>query len=228
MVRLDRVVLLFPLLLLAACGSSPGRPGHEPAAPDAGHTRLHQYVLRYQTGEERFVEIHGETAALWGSDRVDMDSVDVAFYRNNLVFLNLIARAGQARMEAPDSGRISLKEISGRLYYGGRFTASSMEISFGEGAWSARDAVRFDREPLSFRAAAAAGPLSLDRIDAVEPDIRTESASATAAHSTFFPAARAILLEGRALWRTDTETRRAGRMKLRLDPAYSRIVPVDR
>lgn len=226
---MKHIVLPAILVLLCACGRPAGKPESppQPAAHVGQNLRMDRFLMRFQLGGLRTIEISGDSAALSGSDRVNMDSVALTFYRDNLEFLRLTARTAQTRMTgAKDSGAVSLTDAAGHLHYGGLFRAETLKISFEDGTWRSTGTTVFKRLPLDVSAQSAYGPLSMDLVHAKDANIRAEGSSAFGDLMQFSTDQRLIFLQGRAGYISDTISLRADTMVLQIDPTYSRISPV--
>lgn len=209
---------------ILACGSDMPAPDGR-TAESGGTVRMKKFSLRYHVGGERFVEITGDSAALVGAAHVDMDSAALTFYRDNLAFMTLAASTARAQMDAPDSGMVTLKDVRGRLYYGGVFRMGTLQLFFDRSVWRADTPVEFDRPPLSFVAAEAAGPLHMEWVDAKTARLWTDESSAAGDNLRFRPAQRTAVFLGRAEFFSAKEKLRAGRLTIHLDPTYSRLSP---
>lgn len=209
-----------------SCGKSVSNPSPVSPGPSAAPLRLDRFLLRFQTGGTRFIELVGDSASLYGASRVDMDTADLSFFRDNLLFIQLKASAAQARVGEKDSGVFTLEQTRGTLYYGGALTAPSMRISIPENLWTAAGPVHFSRPPLEINAQSAGGPLSLNEILARDARIQTDESSAQGDKMFLNTRDRTILLQGNASYKNDTSTRTAHTLILQLDPSFSRLSPV--
>lgn len=187
--------------------------------------RMEGFKMRYQAGSERFVDITGETATLAGGGLVNMDSVSVVFFRDNLEFLSLTARSADARTGVKDSGTVTLSGAAGRLYYGGQFRAETLKLSFDEGTWRSTDSILFQRPPLTLSAGASYGPLSMEEVYAKDANIHAEGSTASGDLMVLWPRRRLLVLRGKAAYVSDTASFRADTLTLQIDPTYSRLTP---
>ncbi len=215
------------------CGHPPDPAGEFVAGLSQRDLKLGRFTLRYHAGGERYAEIAGDSASLWSTDRIDMDSVTFTLYRNNLSFLSVSARSARAAMvDDPDTGQVSLADGHGELYFGGRFSAAVWDLSLDKGLWRAagseRDsaAIEFIRPPLSLVAESATGSFRFDVISARRARLFAQGAQAVADHMKIFPASRQVVLDGNAGYESDTVQRTGQHLKLEFDPTFSRLNPV--
>lgn len=211
------------LAFLSACG---GPIDTQPAVVPPQAMRMERFTLRYQAGEGRFVEITGDSAVLNGVDLIDMDSLVLTFYRDNLELVRLAAPAGRSRISGQDSGTVTLKHPEGRLYYGGKIHADRMTLSFENKTWTADGAVKFDRDPLRLSADSAAGPLTMDEILANRAELSADRSAAQGASILIQPGSRRVTVRGKAVYRSDTVTLTGDQLQLTLDPTFTRLTPL--
>lgn len=218
------------MVLLAGCGrpdqvARPLSPG-DAALPDM---RLARYTMRVQEAGVRIAEISGDSAALIGTRVIQMDTMEVALYRENLTYIHVRAPSARAQLSgAGDSPGVTMPKASGTLYYGGRFRSGPIECSFGAGEWRSSGGFEFERPPLHIKSETAGGPLTWDTVQATRAAIRADRSDASGDVMTFVPRTREIRLTGHAHFDSDSESLRADALTLRLDPTFSRLIPAGR
>ena len=217
--------LLVMLASVCACGSPGPNAGAGAPASAGRNLKLDRFTIRFQAGSLRTVEISGDSAALNGNDRVDMDSVTLVFFKDNLPFLRLTARAARASAGSADSGVVTIWDGDGRLHYGGRFRAGTMKLFFAEDAWQA-SVVEFDRPPMGLTAALARGPFGMEEINAASGEVRAEGSTASADSLRFLPKSLELRLRGHARFRSDTVQLRQDSINLGFDPTFSVLTPL--
>lgn len=218
------------MLLLAGCGA-PEKTGQPLATGGTSLPDMHlrRFTLRVQEAGRRIAEISGDSAALIGTHVIQMDTTELAIYRENLAYLNVRApSAGVQLSGSADSSGVSMPKVSGTLYYGGQFHSGPMAVSFGTGEWRASGGFEFERLPLHIKSAAAHGSLTWDAIHATKAEVRAEGSRASGDLMTLVPQTREIRLTGHARFESDSESLRGEVLLLRLDPTFSRLMPAGR